>query len=110
MVGKCVNKIFMNLSNCINIRYKYKSCGMNTKEMAQLLKYYRFNDRIILFSQEPYTKNLRNYNEVTEIKFNYPMIWKKNNFGNPLDKWEDFKNYNELRKLKKLYLRTFNLQ
>ena len=31
----------MNLSDSINIRYKYKTCGMNTKEMAQLLKYYR---------------------------------------------------------------------
>ena len=30
----------MNLSKTIDIRYKYKSCGMNTKEMAQLLKYY----------------------------------------------------------------------
>ena len=32
----------MILSNTINIRYKYKTCGMNTVEMAQLLKYYRF--------------------------------------------------------------------
>ena len=32
----------MQLSNTINIRYKYKTGGMNTKEMAQLLKYYRF--------------------------------------------------------------------
>lgn len=31
----------MILSNIINIRYKYKTGGMNTKEMAQLLKYYR---------------------------------------------------------------------
>lgn len=30
----------MILSNTINIRYKYKTGGMNTKEMAQLLKYY----------------------------------------------------------------------
>lgn len=33
----------MILSNTINIRYKYKTGGMNTKEMAQLLKYYRFS-------------------------------------------------------------------
>ncbi|MEB7383775.1 hypothetical protein NGC55_02610 [Staphylococcus xylosus] len=31
----------MILSNAIDIRYKYKTGGMNTKEMAQLLKYYR---------------------------------------------------------------------
>lgn len=30
----------MILSNIINVRYKYKTGGMNTKEMAQLLKYY----------------------------------------------------------------------
>ena len=32
----------MQLSNTIDIRYKYKTGGMNTKEMAQLLKYYGF--------------------------------------------------------------------
>ncbi|MDW3976917.1 hypothetical protein QI292_03760 [Staphylococcus saprophyticus] len=30
----------MQLSNTINIRYKYNTGGMNTVEMAQLLKYY----------------------------------------------------------------------
>ena len=30
----------MQLSDTINIRYKYNTCGMNTVEMAQLLKYY----------------------------------------------------------------------
>lgn len=32
----------MILSDTINIRYKCNTCGMNTVEMAQLLKYYRF--------------------------------------------------------------------
>lgn len=32
----------MILSDTINIRYKYNTSGMNTKEMAQLLKYYGF--------------------------------------------------------------------
>ncbi|WP_155238574.1 hypothetical protein [Staphylococcus xylosus] len=32
----------MILSNTIDIRYKYNTGGMNTVEMAQLLKYYRF--------------------------------------------------------------------
>ncbi len=32
----------MILSDTINIRYKYNTCGMNTVEMAQLLKYYGF--------------------------------------------------------------------
>lgn len=32
----------MILSNTIDIRYKYNAGGMNTVEMAQLLKYYGF--------------------------------------------------------------------
>lgn len=32
----------MKLSNTIDIRYKYNTGGMNTVEMAQLLKYYGF--------------------------------------------------------------------
>lgn len=32
----------MILSNTINIRYKYNTCGMNTVEIAQLLNYYGF--------------------------------------------------------------------
>lgn len=32
----------MILSNTIDIRYKYNTSGMNTVEMAQLLKYYGF--------------------------------------------------------------------
>lgn len=32
----------MILSDTINIKYKYNTCGMNTVEMAQLLKYYGF--------------------------------------------------------------------
>ncbi|WP_341636396.1 hypothetical protein [Staphylococcus casei] len=32
----------MQLSDTINIRYKYNTCGMNAVEMAQLLKYYGF--------------------------------------------------------------------
>ena len=32
----------MILSDTINIKYKYNTGGMNTVEMAQLLKYYGF--------------------------------------------------------------------
>lgn len=32
----------MQLSDTINIKYKYRTCGMNTVEMAQLIKYYGF--------------------------------------------------------------------
>lgn len=40
MIARCVSKMPMILSNTINIKYKYATCGMNTKQMAQLLKYY----------------------------------------------------------------------
>lgn len=33
----------MIISDTINIKYKYNTCGMNTVEMAQLLKYYGFH-------------------------------------------------------------------
>ena len=42
----------------------------------------RYKGRIILFSQEPFTSKLRTFNLGTEIRFNYPLIWKKNHFAN----------------------------
>lgn len=41
------------------------------EEYSRILKY---NGRIILFSQEPYTRNLRSYKNAKLIRFNYPMI------------------------------------
>lgn len=38
---------------------------------------------VILFSQEPYTSELRTSYSLN-LDFAYPMIWKKNHFGNPL--------------------------
>lgn len=37
---------------------------------------------IILFSQEPYTSEIRTYKS-SSIKFCYPLIWLKNHFANP---------------------------
>ncbi|SIN59115.1 Uncharacterised protein [Mycobacteroides abscessus subsp. abscessus] len=45
----------MQLSNTINIRYKYKTGGMNTKEMAQLLKYYGFRGYLKSVNQRSFT-------------------------------------------------------
>lgn len=39
---------------------------------------------IILFSQEPYTSELR-YKPKRNIDFCYPLIWKKDHFANPLN-------------------------
>jgi len=39
----------------------------------------------ILFSQEPYTSHLRNFKyRNSNFSFAYPLIWKKDTFGNPL--------------------------
>lgn len=43
----------------------------------------RENGTMILFSQEPYTTELRSYNPIN-IEFAYPMMWKKDHFANAL--------------------------
>lgn len=45
----------MQLSNTINIRYKYNTGGMNTVEMAQLLKYYGFRGYLKSVNQRSFT-------------------------------------------------------
>lgn len=45
----------MILSDTINIRYKYNTCGMNTVEMAQLLKYYGFLGYLKSVNQRSFT-------------------------------------------------------
>nr|DAF59963.1 MAG TPA: adenine-specific methyltransferase [Siphoviridae sp. ctGz830] len=44
----------------------------------------RENAHIVLFSQEPYTHELRSYSDVKSIVFSYPLIWIKNHFANAL--------------------------
>lgn len=43
----------------------------------------RRNGVAVLFSQEPYTAELRSHN-ATNINFAYPLIWKKEHFANAL--------------------------
>lgn len=55
------------------------------KLFEQYERVLRMNGAAILFSQEPYTNHLRSYkHKNTNIGFAYPMIWKKNCFGNNL--------------------------
>ena len=53
------------------------------KMFIQYERILRENGSIILFSQEPYTSELRNYN-INNIEFAYPLIWKKDHFANAL--------------------------
>ncbi|HFD2052105.1 TPA: hypothetical protein ACF2DE_002836 [Clostridium perfringens] len=46
-------------------------------------KLLRENGILILFSQEPYTSQLRTQT-ITNLPFCYPMIWKKDHFANAL--------------------------
>ena len=71
------------------------------KEYERIIK---FNAPIILFSQEPYTSELRT-GKYNNINFSYPLIYEKNVFGNclltnikPVNMFEDlsvfYKKYN----------------
>lgn len=50
---------------------------------AEYERILRRNGAAILFSQEPYTSELRS-NKATNIEFAYPLIWKKDHFANAL--------------------------
>ena len=71
----------------------YKSKGKNatawdvridTKALfAQYERILRRNGVAVLFSQEPYTAELRSH-KATNMEFAYPLIWKKDHFANAL--------------------------
>lgn len=50
------------------------------KEYERIL---RRNGTAIVFSQEPYTAELRSH-KATNIEFAYPLVWKKDHFAHPL--------------------------
>ena len=53
------------------------------KLFEQYERVLRMNGVAILFSQEPYTSHLRTFKyQNTNFEFCYPMIWKKDHFGN----------------------------
>lgn len=67
---------------------KGESCTWDNKlDIEKLFIEYervcRENANIILFSQEPYTSELRSY-KAENIEFAYPLIWKKDHFANAL--------------------------
>lgn len=85
----------------------------------------RENGIIVLFSQEPYTSELRSYN-ATNIEFAYSMVWEKDHFANaliskkaPVSYFEDlsvfykkydFQNLNPLRKYSTELMKWIGLQ
>lgn len=57
---------------------------INTEKLfCEYERILRRNGVSILFSQEPYTTELRS-NKATNIEFAYPLIWKKDHFANAL--------------------------
>ena len=61
------------------------------KEYGRILK---LNGALILFSQEPYTYQLRSFKD-PNLKFAYPFYWLKNDFANPLSSKKAPVNYIE---------------
>ena len=53
------------------------------KLFAEYDRVLRTNGTAILFSQEPYTMHLRTYPKKSNLRFIYPLIWKKDSAGNP---------------------------
>ena len=53
------------------------------KLFAEYDRVLRTNGTAILFSQEPYTMHLRTYPKKSNLRFCYPMIWRKDSAGNP---------------------------
>ena len=81
-------------------QYEGKSEWDNIIPTDQLFAEYdrvlRTNGTAVLFSQEPYTMHLRTYPKKSNLRFCYPMIWKKDQHGNvlivdkaPLNYFED---------------------
>ena len=57
---------------------------LNTEKLFfQYERILRASGVAILFSQEPYTSHLRTFQQ-TNLKFSYPLIWKKDHFANAL--------------------------
>ena len=57
---------------------------INTEKLfSEYERILRMNGVAILFSQEPYTTELRSY-KATNIDFSYSMVWKKDHFANAL--------------------------
>ena len=54
------------------------------KLFAEYDRVLRQNGVAVLFSQEPYTSHLRTYPKKSNLRFCYPMIWKKDHFANAL--------------------------
>ena len=54
------------------------------KLFAEYDRVLRQNGMAILFSQEPYTTHLRSYPKKSNLRFCYPLIWKKESAGNVL--------------------------
>ena len=54
------------------------------KLFAEYDRVLRTNGTAVLFSQEPYTSHLRTYPKKSNLRFCYPLIWRKGSAGNAL--------------------------
>lgn len=84
---------------CAGKQWTIKRTEWDVKlDMEALFKEYdrvlRPNGVVILFSQEPFTREVRGL-ETSSLKFKYPLVWMKNNSGNPLSANKKPLNYHE---------------
>ena len=73
----------INLDGYANINTDWDISINPTDIFIRCEKLLRENGHLILFSQEPYTNKIR-YEQIKNLKFCYPLIWKKDHFANSL--------------------------
>ena len=67
-----------------NCSCEWDSIIPTDKLFEQYDRVLRTNGTAVLFSQEPYTSHLRTYPKKSNLRFCYPLIWRKGSAGNAL--------------------------
>ena len=67
-----------------NCSCEWDSIIPTDKLFAEYDRVLRTNGTAVLFSQEPYTSHLRTYPKKSNLRFCYPLIWRKGSAGNAL--------------------------
>ncbi len=77
-------KGIVNAPGWENCSCEWDSIIPTDKLFAEYDRVLRTNGTAVLFSQEPYTSHLRTYPKKSNLRFFYPLIWRKGSAGNAL--------------------------
>ena len=77
-------KGIVNAPGWENCSCEWDSIIPTDKLFAEYDRVLRTNGTAVLFSQEPYTSHLRTYPKKSNLRFCYPLIWRKGSAGNAL--------------------------